>query len=162
MRKRLLRPDYYFTAVTAITPEFLRSIGVSLLLCDLDNTLAEYSGAPPDDALIKWKRKLADGGIVLFIVSNTKTDRAELFAAKLGVGYIKHALKPLRRNIRRAIALCGAETGETALVGDQVFTDTLGANRCGITSILVEPILLRKPFHKLRYGIEKPIRRKLH
>jgi HAD superfamily phosphatase (TIGR01668 family) len=119
-----------------------------------------YSGAAPDDRLIQWKQTLTDGGIELFIVSNTRTGRAESFAAKLGVGYIKQAFKPLRRNILRAAALCGVPLSETALVGDQVFTDTLGANRSGVRSILTEPILLKKPFHKLRYIIEQPIRRK--
>ncbi|MDR0935638.1 MAG: YqeG family HAD IIIA-type phosphatase [Oscillospiraceae bacterium] len=157
-----LLPDYYFAAVTDISVEFLRSIGVRLLLCDLDNTLAVYSGEPPNEEVIRWKQALTDGGITLFIVSNTRTERAENYAAKLGVGYIKQALKPLRRNIIRAAALCGVPPMETALVGDQVFTDTLGANRSGIRSILTEPILLRKPFHKLRYIIERPIRRTVH
>ena len=45
---------------------------------------------------------------------------------------------------------------EIAVVGDQIFTDILGANRCKMYSILVEPIeekdifitLLKRPIEK--------------
>ena len=45
---------------------------------------------------------------------------------------------------------------ETALAGDQIFTDILGGNRAGITSILVRPILFSNPFQVVRFGIEQP------
>lgn len=49
--------------------------------------------------------------------------------------------------------------GECAMVGDQIFTDILGANRAGVRSILVKPISLAgNPGRYLRYWVELPMR----
>jgi HAD superfamily phosphatase (TIGR01668 family) len=153
----LLRPDIIADGVFDITPELLRSRGISLLLADLDNTLAPYGGKPPSGALLEWKAKMLDGGVEIFIVSNTKKPRAGLFADQFGVGYIKHARKPGRAGILAAIGQCGRVPSETALVGDQIFTDVLGANLAGATSIRVRPISLNNPFYRARYWTEQCI-----
>ncbi len=45
------------------------------------------------------------------------------------------------------------------MVGDQIFTDILGANRAGICSVLVRPIAWGKnPFRRVRYALETPFR----
>ncbi|MDR3149616.1 MAG: YqeG family HAD IIIA-type phosphatase [Oscillospiraceae bacterium] len=150
-----LKPDYIFDGVFDITPEFLTSRGIILLMCDLDNTLAPYGGKPPSRELIEWKKSLNDAGITVFIVSNTKKPRAGLFAKQFGVDYIKHAKKPRPENILAAIQACGAAPQTSALVGDQLLTDTLGANKCGCTSILVRPISLNNPLYLLRNLAEK-------
>ena len=48
----------------------------------------------------------------------------------------------------------GLEEKEVAVVGDQIFTDILGANRCKMFSILVEPI---KEKDMLITRIKRPI-----
>ncbi|MDR2360477.1 MAG: YqeG family HAD IIIA-type phosphatase [Oscillospiraceae bacterium] len=154
-----LKPDYIFDGVFDITAEFLKSRGIVLLLCDLDNTLAPYGGKPPSRELINWKETLNAAGITIFIVSNTKKPRAELFARQFGAGYIKHARKPRTDNILLAIRACKATPRTAALVGDQLFTDTLGANNSGCTSILVRPISLNNPLYLLRNLAEKAILR---
>ncbi|MDR0818516.1 MAG: YqeG family HAD IIIA-type phosphatase [Oscillospiraceae bacterium] len=153
----LLRPDIIVDGVFDLTPELLRSRGISLLLADLDNTLAPYGGKPPSDALLDWKAKMLDGGVEIFIVSNTNKPRAGLFAEQFGVGYIKHARKPTRGGILEAIERCGRTPSETALVGDQIFTDILGANRAGTTSVRVRPISLNNPLYRARYWAEQCI-----
>ena len=45
---------------------------------------------------------------------------------------------------------------QCALAGDQIFTDTLGANLAGITSILVTPIHNHNIWLKLRHVAELP------
>ena len=53
----------------------------------------------------------------------------------------------------------GRKQSETVMVGDQIFTDTLGANNAGITPLLVEPIRLAgNPARYVRYAIETPFR----
>ena len=45
------------------------------------------------------------------------------------------------------------------MVGDQIFTDTLGANRAGVVPLLVEPIrLVGNPGRYIRYAVESPFR----
>ncbi|MDR1217697.1 MAG: YqeG family HAD IIIA-type phosphatase [Oscillospiraceae bacterium] len=152
-------PAYSFEALTDIPADFLRSIGVTFLMLDLDNTIAPYSSDKPDDGVLRWADALRAGGISLFIVSNSrKRGRAERFAESLRVGYINAARKPSPAGVLAAIRNCGAAPGSSALVGDQIYTDTLAANRAGVTSILVKPIRLSNAFLAARYGLEAPFR----
>ena len=53
----------------------------------------------------------------------------------------------------------GAKPEETVMVGDQIFTDTLGGNNAGIIPLLVEPIRLAgDPGRYIRYAVETPFR----
>lgn len=153
-----LIPDMRIDSIFEITPEMLVSRGISLLLLDLDNTLAPYSGDPPSKELFLWKDKLEAAGIQLFIVSNTKTGRARRFAESFGVAFTDRAKKPSRKGILRAIESCGKTAKQTALAGDQIFTDILGANKSGIVSIVVKPLKFLNPLMALRYYIEIPFR----
>ncbi|NLL45408.1 MAG: YqeG family HAD IIIA-type phosphatase [Clostridiales bacterium] len=152
-----LIPKFSVKSVFELTPELLKKHGISLVLTDLDNTLSPYSGQEPTDQLIKWKNELFSSSIDIFIVSNTKTERAERFSSLWGVPYIDGAKKPSPDALTRAIRSMNKTVRETLLVGDQIFTDVWGANRAGILSVIVEPL---KPniLHTLRYIAELPLR----
>jgi HAD superfamily phosphatase (TIGR01668 family) len=152
-------PRYKFYTLLRLTPEFLRGIGVSLLMLDLDNTIAPYRTAEPSAATIEWARAMENAGITLFIVSNSrKSNRVAAFAAALGIEYVYHARKPSPRTVLEVAARLNVPPCEAALAGDQIFTDTLAANRAGAVSILVKPIKFENPLHALRYIAEQPIR----
>lgn len=155
-----LIPDRVCPSVYHIDPKTLRGMGITLLLADLDNTLAKYKQPEPDDALRAWKEALAAEGVELFLLSNSrKPTRAGHFAGALGIPYEGHAGKPKRGGFLRAMARMGRAPGQTAMVGDQIFTDILGANRADVLSILVEPIELKgNPGRYLRYAVETPFR----
>lgn len=130
------------------------------MLADLDNTLIPYGEALPDEDLRRWLADLNAHGVTLFLLSNSrKATRAPNFASALGIDYLCHAGKPKVGGYRAAMERCGAAPEHCAMVGDQIFTDTLGANRAGIRSILVKPILLAgNPGRYLRYWAELPMR----
>lgn len=135
-----LIPDYVFDDLYAVTPEFLRSRGVRLLLSDLDYTLAPKRQSEPDAALLAWVESLRRGGVTLEIVSNNRSPvRVERFCSGLGIGYTGGAGKPSRRGYREAMAKHGASPGETAMLGDKLLTDVLGARRSGVLMLMVEP-----------------------
>lgn len=150
--------DYSFLKLTDVSPEFMKEKGLKLLLLDLDNTISPYGEAEPSPEIMRWVGKMRESGITLFIVSNTKKPRAGIFAEKMGIPYIMYAKKPSRRGLREAMRIIGCSEQETALAGDQTFTDVLAANRANVTSIMVEPIKLSNAFLTLRYWIEKPFR----
>ncbi len=147
-------------SVLDLTGESLQEAGVRLLLADLDNTLCPYSVSEPDAALRRWLADLKDHGVTLFLLSNSrKPKRPAHFAQALGIPYLGHAGKPKRGGFFKAMTGQGVTAGECAMVGDQIFTDVLGANRAGVRSILVEPISLRgNPGRYLRYWLELPMR----
>lgn len=155
-----LIPGQVLGSIYDLEPEALRAAGISLVLADLDNTLAPYEDRLPSPALIAWKEKLEENGVTLFVVSNSrKSRRCPDFCAALGVGCVRHAGKPGVKGFREALAQTGRKAEEAVMVGDQIFTDTLGANRAEIKTVLVRPMAWGKnPGRVLRYAIETPFR----
>lgn len=135
-----LVPDRLFERYGQITPEFLRAQGVTLLLSDLDFTLAPKKIRRADQTLKDWIGALHDSGITLMIVSNNRSGkRVTDFCAELGVPYQGHAKKPSPEGLHAAMARAGAAVGQTAMLGDKLLTDVLAANRAGVLSLMVEP-----------------------
>lgn len=134
--------------------------GIKLLLADLDNTLVPYGVPTADEAVRRWKEELAAAGVTLFVLSNNrKPDRPGIFSNDLGVPFLGHAGKPKPEGFHKAMEAQGVTTAQTAIVGDQIFTDILGGNRAGVHTILVKPIRLAgNPGRYLRYAAEWPFR----
>jgi len=151
-------PDHSFDKLTDVTPEFLKQRGIDLLLLDLDNTIAPYGTYEVEPDILAWAENMKSASVDLMIVSNSRSDRPERFAESLDINYIKLAKKPSRKGVIRAMKLKGRCESETALAGDQVYTDALAANRSGVTSIVVEPISLKNPLLAARYVLEIPFR----
>lgn len=154
-----LNPDFLFESIHTIDLDRLRARGIKLLLADLDNTLVPYSVKVPTEAVLAWRDKLQAAGVTLFILSNSrKPGRAKRFADALGVPYLGHAGKPKAKGFRQAMEQMKATPAETAIVGDQIFTDIWGGNNAGVTTLMVKPIEFGTVFRLLRYGIETPFR----
>ena len=99
--------------------------------------------------------------MTLFLLSNSrKPGRAARFAQALGIPYEGHAGKPKGGGFRRAMARMGAQPAQTAIVGDQIFTDVWGGNRAGVLTLMVKPIARDTLFRKGRYLVETPFRRR--
>lgn len=155
-----LVPCRVINSIYDLRPRELRSQGIRLVLCDLDNTLASYEEPLPSPALRSWKDALKEEGVALFVVSNSrKSRRCPDFCESLGIGYVRHAGKPGGQGFREALAAAGVTAEEAVMVGDQIFTDIWGANRAGIYSVLVRPLAWGKnPLRRVRYAIEAPFR----
>ena len=155
-----LIPDGVYPSVYQIGGKALARQGITLLLADLDNTLAKYGQPEPDPALLAWKEDLAAAGVDLFLLSNSrKPRRAEHFARALGIPFLGHAGKPKSGGYLRAMEQMGRTSAQTAMVGDQIFTDLVGAKRTGVLALMVEPIQWAgNPGRYLRYAVEEPFR----
>ena len=153
-------PQGVYPRITDLDPAALARRGVKLVLADLDNTLVPYQVTEPSPAVAAWKEGLEAQGIRLFLLSNSrKPGRAQAFAQKLGIPFQGHSGKPRKAGYLRAMERMGARPEETVMVGDQIFTDTLGANNAGVIPLLVQPIRLAgNPFRYVRYAIETPFR----
>lgn len=134
-------PDRLFQRYTDLTPDKLREMEVQLLLCDLDYTLASRSTAEPDAALRAWLDGCKKAGVTVMILSNNRsTRRVETFCRELGIRYVGHAGKPGTRGYREAMELAGVDKSHTAMLGDKLLTDVLGAKRSGVLALMVEPL----------------------
>lgn len=136
----ILYPREYFESVTEITLEFLNKNNIKALILDVDNTLIDYDKNMPD-GVKNWCEELKKNGIKLCILSNSnQKQKVETVANVLGLKYFYFGTKPLKRGFKKTIKYLEENNENVAAVGDQIFTDVIGANRCKIYSILVKPI----------------------
>ena len=142
--------------LTDLTPEVLDRYGIRLLMMDFDNTIVPYTTDVPTEKMAAWLERMSKSHIQLCVVSNSRNDRVKVFCGKYGIPVIVRAKKPGTGGIRECLSRFGFFPGEAALVGDQIFTDTLGANRAGVTSILVRAIHQHNIWLKLRHVAELP------
>ncbi|MBE6934023.1 MAG: YqeG family HAD IIIA-type phosphatase [Ruminococcaceae bacterium] len=149
-------PRVLANAVTEITPAQLKKWGVQLLMLDFDNTLVPYTTDIPTEKVLGWLEAVRDAGIGLCVVSNSKKDRVKIFCRKYGIDCITHAKKPGKKGIAECIQKYQMSPDRCALIGDQIYTDTLGANRSGVRSILVKAIHNHTFWLKARHMLEMP------
>ena len=134
-------PTRIFDHYAQITPDYLRRQGITLLLSDLDFTLAPKSVRRPDQNLRDWIASLQHAGIRFMIVSNNRSgSRVTEFCADLGVPYQGHAGKPSTRGLEAAMERAGVDRAHTAMLGDKLLTDVLAARRANVLSLMVEPL----------------------
>jgi len=149
-------PTVITHSITDLTPQWLKSRGIELLMLDFDNTIVPYTTNVPTPEMSNWLKSMAEGDVKLCVVSNSKKDRVKIFCAEYGIDCITHARKPFSSGIRRCLAKYGLKPSQCALAGDQIFTDTLGARCCGLTAILVTAIDNHNIWLKLRHVAELP------
>ena len=142
--------------LTDLTPEYLEGQGIRLLMLDFDNTIVPYTTSEPTEEMAAWLKAMTQSDIQLCVVSNSKKDRVKLFCQQWQIPCITHAKKPFSKGIRQCIAEFNVPAENCALVGDQIFTDTLGANGCGVRPILIKAINNHNIWLKLRHVAEKP------
>lgn len=151
-------PNRAAADIFEVTPESLSERKITLLLMDLDNTLAPYSTDTASPELKAWIGAMKAAGIEPFLFSNNKGDRPEIFAKQLNVEFVKLARKPKQGTLREVLAKKEAEPCRTAIIGDQIYTDVLCGSMGGLYTIVVRPISLKNPLHALRYAAEFPFR----
>ena len=141
----LLRPNFTFGKVSEVTPGFLRERGIRAVMVDLDDTLIASSGAASnaralDPAFTSWLDALRAARLPVLILSNGSSQRVAQWSKDLGVLGLALVGKPFTFAFQRGLRRLGSKASETAMIGDQLFTDVLGANLVGMTSILVTPL----------------------
>ncbi len=155
-------PDIFAETVFDIDVDALKKSGIKAFIFDIDNTLATYAMPIADKKTADWIMELKDKGFGVFIVSNNNRERVRVFAENLNVRHFGKALKPLDIFLRKACRIMGVKPKETALVGDQLFTDIWGGNLIGMKTILVKPISdVEDGFVKFKRRFERRILSKI-
>lgn len=155
---RRFYPKLWVKSAYEIDYDSLYQEGIRGLIFDIDNTLVPHD-APPDERSIRLMQELKQRGFSIMTVSNNHEPRVRSLAEKLEIGYIHDAHKPAPRGYLAACSRMGLLPEETACIGDQLFTDILGANRAGVRSILVLPVDRSTdiPRIRLKRRLEAPI-----
>ena len=155
-------PNRLVPRVTDIDPRQLAESGVRGLLLDADNTLTTHNSQQLDPAVRTWLDEVAACGIRAVIISNNNFERTKPFAQLTGLPFVSKAHKPLPSGFRRARRALGLTRQQCAVIGDQVFTDVLGARLSRLYCIQVLPIQEEKghPFLAFKRIFEKRILRR--
>ncbi|MBQ7714301.1 MAG: YqeG family HAD IIIA-type phosphatase [Clostridia bacterium] len=154
-------PDCRLSSFKEADPAYLKSLGASAVICDIDNTLAPYETLDAPDEVVRWVMQLESADISLTLVSNNKEDRVARFNERLGCRAYSSVKKPSVKYLKKAMKEMGSGKDDTVFLGDQLLTDALAAHRAGIRAIIVPPIK-DKPslFFKFKRALERPFLRK--
>lgn len=136
----ILVPDVYAKSIYAINYKKLKKNGIKCLLIDLDNTIAPINVNEPDRSVKDLFNELQSMGFKLIILSNSPKNRVRPFKEQLNVDSAYSSNKPFSKKYRKIMKMYNFKDTEIAAIGDQLFTDILGANKIGITSILLNPM----------------------
>jgi uncharacterized protein len=140
----LLYPRIYVDTLLDIPLDKLRQQNITSFIIDLDNTITEWNSNEIRSEVEEWFKRINEEGLKSCILSNNGEERIRKVADQLGIPFIYRAAKPRRGSFHRAIKLMGVSAAQTAVVGDQIFTDILGGNRAGLFTILVKPLARRE------------------
>lgn len=164
MWKRLY-PALHLKKLADLKPDYLKKRGLKGLLLDLDNTLVEWGEVHVTPETVAWVQEMKNAGLKLCIISNALEDRVKIVGEKLGIPWVARAVKPRKSPFKKALALLGTTPGETATVGDQLFTDVWGGNRMALFTIWTHPIskrelLFTKMVRRLERLVAKHLKKK--
>ena len=142
MPHTLLTPNHITRHVSDISPAFLSQNNLRAVVTDLDNTLVGWRVETIEAEVEKWLAALRAADINVCIASNTRHfSRLERIAKQMGVLHVPgNSNKPGTSGLKRALGLLQTSAHETAMVGDQLFTDILAGNRLGLFTVLVNPL----------------------
>lgn len=153
-------PDEYYDSIFEIDFNNLYEEGYRGLMFDIDNTLVPYDVAHPPQRIIDLFTNLRQKGFKICLVSNNNRERVYKFNEKLKLYAVPKALKPMTRNIKKALNVLNTSSDNTAFIGDQLFTDVLAGNKLRLKTILVVPISEKEEWiTKIKRGTEKMVLR---
>lgn len=136
----LCMPRYRFKSILDVTPDDIKAMGAKAVGLDIDNTLCPDGKFKCIDGVKEWIRSVTDEGIPIMIISNCTIMRMLPLARFLELPYIHLAKKPKPRGLIKAAKRLNVDIAELAMIGDQLFSDIMAANRCGAIPVRIDPL----------------------
>lgn len=132
----LLFPYEYVDSVFSIDYQKLVQKGYKGIIFDIDMTLVPHGADSTKeiDALFKTVHEL---GLKTLLLTNNSEERVRRFTKNIDTLYLCDANKPEPEGFLKAVEMMEIQKEETVYIGDQIFIDIYGANKCGIANILV-------------------------
>ena len=156
------KPSVYINNINRINISSLKKNGIKLIFCDLDNTLMPLYRRIPNHNNLELLKRVKENGIRFILISNNIKKRVEFFAKKAGIQeYYWNSKKPFLKFFKEVKRKYKLENNEMIMIGDQLISDVLFANRAHIDSILVKPLTSETNDSKLANFIEKFIYKRL-
>lgn len=144
-REESFIPNILAGSVVDIDFSYLKDQGTRFVVFDVDNTLLKVGDKAIIPEIVEYLNKQKAAGVFegVYLASRSGRDLSHIadgidaqtikpesfFKKKPHPDYFKH--------IQRTI---GCRPSEIAIIGDRISHDVIGANRAGMTTVLVEPI----------------------
>ncbi len=153
----MLFPKKYIRNAGELDLDLLWNQGKRGIICDIDNTLCRDEQFEVEPFAVNFINRAKEKGFKICLMSNNGKARVEPVAKFLDCPYHYKAHKPKREAYDTCLEKIGVSVENALMIGDQLFTDILGANRIGLYSVLVKPIdkkeimgiKLKRPFEKI-------------
>ncbi|MBO5993768.1 MAG: HAD hydrolase family protein [Acidaminococcaceae bacterium] len=156
MMLETLNPEYRFTSLIKITPEWMHRHHYRVLLTDIDNTLLPRDCSVVSEVYINWLARMQQQGVAVVLATNNGGKRTaaihkQLMENGLNIPILTWAGKPFPRAYAGAIRLLGESLGADCAdkavqpsvvlaAGDQLFTDVLGAHWYNLPAAWLRPL----------------------
>ncbi len=155
---KIFNPNIIVDTIKDIKIDILKENNIKGLILDIDNTLVAWDVIEANHNVVEWIQNLKRNGIRVCLVSNNNKERVTKFNEKLKLYAVYKANKPIKTPFKKALDYLKIRAEETAVIGDQIFTDILGGNRLNMFTILVTPISSKEfPFIKVKRFFERII-----
>lgn len=132
-----LYPYEYVESVFTIDYKKLYDKGYKGIIFDIDNTLVHH-GDDSTKQIDQLFKDIQNIGLKTLVLSNNNEERVTRFLKNIDSLYICDAEKPNTKSYFKALEMLKIKKEEAVYVGDQIFTDILGANKSQIPNILVK------------------------
>jgi len=136
----LFKANLYLESIYDLDITLLKLKGIKYLFLDIDNTLAGYKVKTPDKKMAAFLMSLKKAGFELFVISNNTKKRVAYFCESLQIKYYSMAIKPFSFTYKHIINKYHLNSKSIACIGDQYFTDLIGAKKLNLIVIFVIPI----------------------
>jgi len=140
----LLKPDLNVERLTDIDINEWYHKGIRCILIDLDNTISPWGKTNITEDATVMIANARKAGVTVVLFSNAREVRVREGAWNAGVSYYAAARKPFTYKYKRAFADLSLACTEVMTIGDQIFTDVLGGNIAGCTTVLISPLSERE------------------
>jgi len=157
---KLFHPKEHKSSVQSINLNKLKRKGIKGLIVDLDETLRKRNSSFIPKESLKWVQEAKNKGFKVCVISNNIFPwKRKKIQDKFHVPIALFSLKPLPFAIKKAMSMLKTNEDSTALIGDQLYSDILGANMLGLHSILVDPMSKTEkgPVRRMVRWIERKI-----
>lgn len=147
---KLLIPDLYYSTFWNVDFEQLAQKGYLNLIIDVDNTISKGKSPVAEEKSAQTIAKLKNSHhhfnfclVSNIIFGKKRKQRVQKIADALDVPYVTATFfnrKPKPWAFEQAMKIMQSKPENTAVIGDQVFTDVLGGNQLNLFTILVKPL----------------------
>ena len=134
-----LYPYEYVDSVFSIDFNELYKKGYRGIIFDIDNTILPVNDITVSGELIDFINELKNK-FNICILSNNNEARVNPVKEKLKVQGFANAKKPSKYAYDKALNLLNSSSDNTVMVGDQMLSDIVFANKYKLYCILVEPV----------------------